>query len=340
MVKDTQAPVTVPTMRVVIASTKKAGHRNQCVGLLQFLHVCATSEILIQGSSASDSPSKKFAMRIWSNMLAIIVCLTRPMAGTLVIASGQAIIPLCWLMKALYRNRILIIYVGSPKTRLRCADILIRSEHQRTASERFAEYYHWPHQTIWIQGVISATGASQSQSGETVAVLIGGKNKTFDFTGAEFSRFVNNLGKLAANDPAPDVTVVLSRRTEAVTVEQLRRELGHLCKIVPTNDREGYLAAIEQAKAFVVTPDSVTMVSEACATGKPVFVAELKAIRKDTSNYQMITSFKKEGYIDYFNGTIQNVPSKRLPAEGQRIAAQVHLVIEAWRKANGLLSDP
>ena len=45
--------------------------------------------------------------------------------------------------------------------------------------------------------------------------------------------------------------------------------------VLPTSKKVSYLNAISFAKAIIVTSDSVSMVSEACSTGKPVYIIDI-----------------------------------------------------------------
>ncbi|HET7844703.1 MAG TPA: ELM1/GtrOC1 family putative glycosyltransferase, partial [Xanthomonadales bacterium] len=76
--------------------------------------------------------------------------------------------------------------------------------------------------------------------------------------------------------------VTTSRRTDDAALAALRRGFADLPARLWSSDRDGpnpYLAFLAHAQRIVVTPDSVNLASEACATGKPVYVHALDPVR-------------------------------------------------------------
>ena len=107
-----------------------------------------------------------------------------------------------------------------------------------------------------------------------VTVLIGGRNRVYRFGAAEARRLADGLAALARGGAG--LAVTLSRRTDGAVERVLRDTLAGLPAVIwngaGANPYYGYLGL---ADAVVVTCDSVSMVSEAAATGKPVWVAHL-----------------------------------------------------------------
>ena len=46
-------------------------------------------------------------------------------------------------------------------------------------------------------------------------------------------------------------------------------------------NKKAYLSGLSLAKYIIVTCDSTSMISEAALTGKPVYIAEIKAMKND-----------------------------------------------------------
>lgn len=108
-----------------------------------------------------------------------------------------------------------------------------------------------------------------------VAVMVGGSNKRYDFSPEAVARFVDGLRALA--DAGAGLMVATSRRTDAATRAAIRDGLAGRPAIVWTGDGENpYLGFLALADALVVTSDSVNMASEACATGRPVYIATIE----------------------------------------------------------------
>jgi uncharacterized protein len=105
------------------------------------------------------------------------------------------------------------------------------------------------------------------------AVLIGATNQAQRLDGAYFDAFVKRLAAWHELDGG-SFLVTISRRTPPDTTAALRRAFASLPGIFWSGPADGdnpYAGFLAWADRIVVTPDSVNMISEACATGKPVY---------------------------------------------------------------------
>jgi mitochondrial fission protein ELM1 len=108
-----------------------------------------------------------------------------------------------------------------------------------------------------------------------LGVLVGGSNRAY---GLSLGRLGEIADQIAGCVRATGGSVVLtpSRRTGEAGIALLRERLAGLrAEIWDGTGDNPYYAYLAVADAFLVTADSVSMVSEAAATGKPVHVIEL-----------------------------------------------------------------
>lgn len=109
-----------------------------------------------------------------------------------------------------------------------------------------------------------------------VAVLIGGKSKTFDLPPARARQLADQIDQ-AVRRAGGSVMATFSRRTpetaRAVLTERLSALPGRVWDGAGENP---YFAFLEAADFIIVTKDSVNMVAEAAATGKPIYIADVK----------------------------------------------------------------
>src|SRR5271169_5296575 len=108
-----------------------------------------------------------------------------------------------------------------------------------------------------------------------LAVLIGGSNKAYRLT-------LRRLGEIAdavvaiLRERGGSALVTPSRRTGSQGVALLQQRLAGLPGAIWAGTGENpYFAYLALADAFLVTADSVSMISEAAATGKPVHILDL-----------------------------------------------------------------
>lgn len=105
-----------------------------------------------------------------------------------------------------------------------------------------------------------------------LAVLIGGDSSRYTFDEKEAQTLVDELKSFAeAEDYSMMITA--SRRTGLEEYELLRKELATEENFFWDDEGENpYFGLLAHADAIVVTAESISMVSEACTTGKPVYV--------------------------------------------------------------------
>ena len=108
-----------------------------------------------------------------------------------------------------------------------------------------------------------------------IAVLIGGENRAFVMSPETTRRLCEDLLRLVREQGA-GLAVTASRRTGADNEKTLRAALaGPAVDFWNGEGENPYFAMLALADAIVVTGDSVNMISEACSSGKPVYVAPL-----------------------------------------------------------------
>lgn len=115
----------------------------------------------------------------------------------------------------------------------------------------------------------------QPLPGPRVLVAVGGATRRQKVDDALVDRFIGNLERLI--DSGCGLMITASRRTPERLVQALS-SLGQNEAAACFWNGEGenpYLGFVGAADAIVVTSDSVNMVSEACSSGKGVYVADL-----------------------------------------------------------------
>ncbi len=110
-----------------------------------------------------------------------------------------------------------------------------------------------------------------------IALLVGGQAKPFVFPAERARALALEASRLAAAEGGA-LLVTTSRRTPEDAVEALTAALTgphHVHRWSGGGDANPYLAFLALADAFVVTGDSASMLAEACATGRPVYLFDL-----------------------------------------------------------------
>ena len=151
-----------------------------------------------------------------------------------------------------------------------------------------------------------------------VAVLIGGKSKAYDMTPAVVEKLISDLKTLQKEQNA-SLLITASRRTGEENMALLKKSFPNDANTYFW-DGEGenpYIAFLSYADSILVTADSVSMVSDALATGKPTYIIEMEggARRIDLFHQHIL----EKDYVKTFSGTLEPY-SYQAVNEAQKIA--------------------
>jgi mitochondrial fission protein ELM1 len=165
-----------------------------------------------------------------------------------------------------------------------------------------------------------------------LGVLIGGSNRAYRLT---LDRLARIADEIAACVRATGGSVVLtpSRRTGDAGIALLRERLhGVRSAIWDMSGDNPYYAYLAVADGFLVTADSVSMISEAAATGKPVQILDLPG--GDAKFARFHAALREAGITRPFAGRIETWRYDPLDDTARAGAALRALVLE--RRGGGL----
>lgn len=112
-----------------------------------------------------------------------------------------------------------------------------------------------------------------------IAMLVGGNTKKHRFS-PEHASALGEMANALATEAGGSLMVTTSRRTEPESNQALRQAITcpHYFYDWQSSDENPYFGYLACADALIVTGDSMSMCSEAVATGKPVFIFAPDAI--------------------------------------------------------------
>jgi len=135
-----------------------------------------------------------------------------------------------------------------------------------------------------------------------IAVLIGGDNNVYRLTEQSFGALCDRLVALAKSGVGLAITP--SRRTADAQRAMLQKRLADLPAYIWDGSGENpYFGMLGTADAILVTADSVSMISEAAATGKPVHIVELEGGSDKFARFHQ--GMREAGITRLFNGTLE-----------------------------------
>ena len=150
--------------------------------------------------------------------------------------------------------------------------------------------------------------------GNFIAVLIGGSSGSASMTESDIDTLIDNLTTL---NEANSIYVTVSRRSPKELTMRLH-DAG-----IWVWDGEGenpYLGLLALADKIIVTADSVNMASEAAATGKPVYIAELSKISPKLQRFhQSLNEYGASRPLSAINDTWEYPPLRETETVASKI---------------------
>lgn len=150
-----------------------------------------------------------------------------------------------------------------------------------------------------------------------IGFIIGGDTKSTKFPTKDFGKITKQLSDLA-NKLNGSLLITTSRRTSNKCLQALKENLNCKNYLYDWNDENSkpeeqknplgnpYFAYMGISDYIVVTGDSMSMVSEACSTGKPVYVyMPESALGK--KHMRFCKKMIEEGYVKEFDENISDL---------------------------------
>ncbi len=155
-----------------------------------------------------------------------------------------------------------------------------------------------------------------------VALLVGGPMRGNNLSPSLAHRLGMAVSRLTA-ERGGAVLATTSRRTGSEATDALAAGLARTLHVLYRWGEPGenpYLGFLASANAVVATANSVSMISEACATTAPIFVAlpQLAGAR----HRRLIASLYRSGHVRLLGDDISPWPRPRLD-EADRVAAEI-----------------
>lgn len=239
----------------------------------------------------------------------------------LVIASGRkAVAAALWIKKQ--SPQTYSVFVQNPRVAHQSFDLILAPAHDGLVGDNVISLKINPHH-ITDDKLNTARNDFKALFDPLptprIAVLIGGNSKHHTLTRQKTEILIEQLRQLA--ETGYGLMVTASRRTGQENATMLKKHLQHAnIYYWDGQGRNPYLGLLAWAQAIVVTEDSVSMTSEAVATGKPVYTIGLdcKSARFDQFHHLL----QEHGHTKPFDGHLDPLYTPPLPPQEIAIAVQ------------------
>jgi mitochondrial fission protein ELM1 len=171
------------------------------------------------------------------------------------------------------------IHIQDPRIDPRYFDLVVAMAHDKVNAPnvlktRFALHTVTPQA---LQGAALHFAPRFAGYGRPLAaVLLGGSTHKYRMTEAAMRAIIASLQRLLDHSPC-SLLITPSRRTGGGYIEMLNQAFAGNPRVYVYDfcGENPYMGMLALADAIIVTDDSVNMMSEACATGKPLYILPL-----------------------------------------------------------------
>jgi mitochondrial fission protein ELM1 len=278
-----------------VVSVQRKAHVNQCLALSNAAGLNVSKTIEIPGTTATDKKLLKIVDVVKSIMRCLTLFVTLPVPhGKVVLCSGRSISLLVWFWKKWAPRSFYSIYVGHAKSPLVFYDMMLIPEHDvPLMMQRRVP----PHSVKIVKttGILTTqkTGNHEKHA-DSVLVCVGGDNITFSYDGIAFRNFLSTLEQV---NKSHSLKIAVSGRTTAKIRQLIEEKQGLRTQIIEAHDRAGFVQTQRHSASIFVCPDSITMISEALATGAKVYVPRLEELNRKTSDFLFLAECRNKGYV-------------------------------------------
>ncbi|HUC63259.1 MAG TPA: mitochondrial fission ELM1 family protein [Alphaproteobacteria bacterium] len=248
----------------------------------------------------------------------------------LVISCGRKGVPFALAIKR-RSPRTVIVHIQDPQMRSTAFDLVAAPRHDRVKGPNVIETRGALH-PVSPARLAAAAAHFRARFAHLkrplVAVLIGGSNGRKRLGPEEMASIADRLAEMARRYDA-GLVVTSSRRTGEANIAVLRAHLaGTGAEIWDGTGENPYFGMLALADHIVVTSDSVSMATEACGTGKPVYIVELpgRAGRHGRFHDELDT----EGIARAFEGRLETWTYEPV-YDAARVADAVRRLLDARR---------
>jgi len=240
-----------------------------------------------------------------------------------VISCGRkSVIPSIYLKKK-FKNKIINIHIQEPKVSLDNFDIVVAPEHDalkgnNVFTSKGAIHYLTNTELDESENYLKSRINNKKK---IVTLILGGPNKYYDYNNQVIDDIFKKIEQIFLKN-GYQVIIIPSMRTPQHIIEKAKNYFDKDQIIIPNVDKKAYLSSLKISDHIIVTCDSTSMISEAAITGKPIYVAQMPAIRNNQRFKSFFNLFESLNIIKELNHSVENWTYTKLN-ETNRIAEKI-----------------
>ena len=246
----------------------------------------------------------------------------------IVISCGRkSVIPSIYL-KNKYKSKIINIHIQDPKVSLKNFDFIVVPEHDRLTganvlTTKGAIHYLTKDELVLSQNYLKSKIDPKKK---IVSFIIGGPTKYYSYNDSIIDGIFSRVKKSFIQNNYQAI-IIPSMRTPKKIIEMAQNYFDKNQIVISNVDKKAYLSSLQLADHIIVTCDSTSMISEAALTGKPIYVAQMPAIKKNNRFKDFFELFESLNIIKSLGTSVEDWNYQKLD-ETQRISSYIKDKIE------------
>ena len=223
----------------------------------------------------------------------------------IVISCGRkSVIPSIYLKKK-FKNKIMNIHIQDPKVSLNNFDFVIVPEHDGLTGSNVLNSkgaIHYLRDDELSQNIDYLKPYIKK---EKIATLImGGPNKYYNFDEKSIEQIFLKIYNIFIKKGF-QLIFIPSFRTPQNIIDLAKKYFDKNQLIITEVDKKAYLSALKLSNHIIVTCDSTSMISEAAMTGKPIYVAQMTPVKKNSRFRKFFRLFKSLNIIKDLENSLE-----------------------------------
>ena len=241
----------------------------------------------------------------------------------IVISCGRkSVIPSIYLKKK-FKSKIINIHIQEPKVSLDNFDFVVAPEHDglkgsNVLTSKGAVHYLTNGELDENENYLKSRISTEKK---IVTLILGGPTRYYDYNNQVIEGIFSKIEQNFLNNNY-QLIVVPSMRTPQNIIEKAKSYFDKDQIVIPDVDKKAYLSSLKISDHIVVTCDSTSMISEAAITGKPIYVAQMPAIKNNQRFKSFFNLFESLNIIKELNNSVENWTYTKLN-ETNKIAEQI-----------------
>ena len=240
----------------------------------------------------------------------------------IIISCGRkSVIPSIYL-KRNNKNRVINIHIQDPKVSLDNFDFIVAPEHdgldgKNVLKSKGAIHYLRDNELEENKNYLK----SKINKEKLVTLIVGGPNRYYNYNISTIDEIFQKIKNNFINK-GYQLIFIPSLRTPKKIIDKAKNYFDENQIIVTDVDKKAYLSSLKLADHIIVTCDSTSMISEAAMTGKPIYIAQLPAIKNNLRFKKFFELFKSLNIIRDFENSVEKWSYEKLN-ETDRISSYI-----------------